>query len=81
MDTYPEQEVAVETEETEKTEESRGRGCGCWILVLLVLLAGGAATGYLMGTIILREETPCPAKPKLPTLVCAWSPSHPNTPT
>jgi mono/diheme cytochrome c family protein len=57
--------VAVETEETEKTEESRGRGCGCWILVLLVLLAGGAATGYLMGTIILREETPLPGEAEI----------------
>ncbi len=50
------------TTDTDTEDKPRGRGCGCWILLLLVLVGGGLATAGLMGTIVLREETPLPGE-------------------
>jgi mono/diheme cytochrome c family protein len=74
LDTYRERDVTTEAEEVEEpqAEERAGRGCGCWILVLLVLLAGGAATGYLMGTIVLRQETPLPGETAIADLALRY---------
>jgi mono/diheme cytochrome c family protein len=46
----------------EESEKKSGRGCIFWVVVLLILAGGGAATAGLMGTIILREETPLPGE-------------------
>lgn len=46
----------------ENSDKPRGRGCGCWILLLLLLVGGGLATAGLMGTIVLREESPLPGE-------------------
>ncbi|MEO8285609.1 MAG: cytochrome c [Chloroflexota bacterium] len=43
-------------------EKKSSRGCIFWLIVLLVLVGGGVATAGLMGTIILREETPLPGE-------------------
>lgn len=48
--------------EAEVEPKRKRGGCLPWIIVLLVLLGGGAITGYLMGTIITREETPLPGE-------------------
>lgn len=49
-------------DEEEVSEKRGGRGCVFWVVILLILIGGGAITAYLMGTIVLREETPLPGE-------------------
>jgi mono/diheme cytochrome c family protein len=54
--------AASDGDEKVDSDKKSGRGCIFWLVVLLILVAGGAATAGLMGTIIFREETPLPGE-------------------
>lgn len=43
-------------------DKKKGKGFVFWLVVLLIVLGGAGATGGLLGTIILREETPLPGE-------------------